>query len=136
MSEIVIDASLLIDWLLPDEGDGRSETLFTDPGNQWCAPSHLPAEIGNVLLQSVKRGRLRAEELPNLTSALLRLDIRLEEFGFGSRWSTAVDLAMRHSLTLYDALYLELARRLSLPLATYDKALLRAAAAEGVHIAA
>jgi predicted nucleic acid-binding protein len=44
-------------------------------------------------------------------------------------------LALRHGLTLYDAVYLELAMRRGLPLASSDKALRRAAAAEGVTLA-
>jgi len=47
----------------------------------------------------------------------------------------AYPLSVRHELTLYDALYLELALRLNLPLATFDGALRRAAEAEGVRLA-
>ncbi|MGY2437947.1 type II toxin-antitoxin system VapC family toxin, partial [Escherichia coli] len=50
-------------------------------------------------------------------------------------WSQTLRLASKHSLTLYDAAYLELARRLGLPLATLDKELRRAASAEDVAIA-
>ena len=47
----------------------------------------------------------------------------------------AVDvLARRHSLTAYDAAYLELAIRLAIPLATLDKDLRKAARAAGVPI--
>ncbi len=45
-------------------------------------------------------------------------------------------LAQKHSLTNYDAAYLVLAMRLSLPLATTDTDLRRAAAAAGVTMAA
>ena len=38
-----------------------------------------------------------------------------------------MELAERYDLTLYDASYLELALRRSLPLATFDKSLKRAA---------
>ena len=43
-------------------------------------------------------------------------------------------LATRTGLSIYDAAYLELALRLTLPLATVDKALVRAARQEGVTI--
>jgi predicted nucleic acid-binding protein len=39
-----------------------------------------------------------------------------------------------HRLTAYDAAYLDLAKRLGLPLATLDADLIRAAAAEAVVI--
>ena len=43
-------------------------------------------------------------------------------------------LAFEHGLTFYDALYLELAIRRQLPLATLDNDLQRAAAASGVEV--
>ena len=43
-------------------------------------------------------------------------------------------LARRHSLTFYDAAYLELAKREGLPLATLDRDLEKAAIAEGVAL--
>jgi predicted nucleic acid-binding protein len=44
----------------------------------------------------------------------------------------AMELAERHGLTFYDALYLELALRRDAPLATLDAALQRAAKSEGL----
>jgi predicted nucleic acid-binding protein len=43
-------------------------------------------------------------------------------------------LARRFGLTAYDAAYLELAKRKGLPLATFDKELIEAAAQEGVAL--
>ena len=43
-------------------------------------------------------------------------------------------LAERHDLSFYDAVYLELAKRHTAPIATFDKALARAAAAEGLSL--
>ena len=48
--------------------------------------------------------------------------------------SLIFQLAQQHSLTIYDAAYLELAIRESLPLITYDKALRRAASSEAVAL--
>lgn len=47
-------------------------------------------------------------------------------FGCASSTDTAA-LVERHQLTLYDASYLEVARRLALPLGTLDAALRKAA---------
>jgi len=43
-------------------------------------------------------------------------------------------LARKHQLTAYDASYLDLARRLDLPLATADEPLKKAALASGVKL--
>ena len=42
--------------------------------------------------------------------------------------------ALKHNLTVYDAAYLELALRMSLPIATQDHALRRAMAEAGVEL--
>jgi predicted nucleic acid-binding protein len=48
--------------------------------------------------------------------------------------SEVLTLARRHRLTVYDAAYLELARREALPLATLDSELANAARAEKVMV--
>ena len=48
--------------------------------------------------------------------------------------TATLDLAERHRLTVYDACHLELALRRSLPLASRDKDLRRAAEASGVPV--
>ena len=47
-----------------------------------------------------------------------------------------MDLARKHDITFYDALYLESALRMTAVLATLDKALARAAADEGLNVLA
>ena len=49
-------------------------------------------------------------------------------------WGRTLELADRHNLTVYDATYLELALRLSLPLATLDDDLRLAALRENVPL--
>jgi predicted nucleic acid-binding protein len=49
-------------------------------------------------------------------------------------WTTTQRLAERHGLTIYDASYLELAQRLSLPLASLDRALRHAGTAAGIDL--
>lgn len=49
-------------------------------------------------------------------------------------WRDTALLAERHGLTAYDAVYLELALRLALPLASGDKRLVAAAECAGVSV--
>jgi predicted nucleic acid-binding protein len=51
-------------------------------------------------------------------------------------WGGTLLLADRFRLTVYDAAYLELARRRALPLATLDEDLSGAASALGIHVLA
>jgi predicted nucleic acid-binding protein len=45
-----------------------------------------------------------------------------------------MDIARTNTLTVYNASYVELARRTGLPLATLDKAMVRAAKSEGIDL--
>ena len=57
----------------------------------------------------------------------MRTDARTE-------WLVTMSLSRKYNLAYYDVIYLELAKRLSSPLATSDKALVRAAKTEGIRL--
>ncbi len=86
-------------------------------------------ELRNVLIVNERRGRISEPETMVFLRRLERMAISVDH---GPVESEVLGLARRHRLTVYDSVYLELARRLALPLLTLDKALARAAAAEGV----
>ncbi|MCY4324874.1 MAG: type II toxin-antitoxin system VapC family toxin [Betaproteobacteria bacterium] len=76
------------------------------------------------------RGKQISEEVfAKCIESLNHLGVELDMHPAGV---PAMVLARKHNLNFYDAMYLELAKRLSAPLATLDKALIRAAKAEGV----
>jgi predicted nucleic acid-binding protein len=130
---LVLDSSVSLSWFFPDE-----KTPFTDAALQLVTKEEcwVPAlwrlEFPNALLVAEKRRRLtRAERLQVLDEVArlnLRIDARLQELRAIS------DLAERHSLSTYDAAYLELAARLGSALITLDRDLADAAAAEGVSV--
>jgi predicted nucleic acid-binding protein len=126
----VIDASILAAWLLDEKSDPRVEAAFDTVARvETLAPSLFYYEIRNALLVSERRNRITEA----MSAAFLRdlglLPIRLEPTGDDASLMT---LARKWKLTVYDAAYLELAKREKLPLATLDRALEKAALAEGV----
>ena len=94
-------------------------------------PQHWQLEVRNALLMAERRGRITADEvnerLLNLRELLVSTDTTPDLEG-------AFVLARTHSLTFYDALYLELAQRRHAALATLDTALGRAAVATGIAL--
>jgi predicted nucleic acid-binding protein len=121
--------------MLPDETDAYAahvmEMVAKDGGR---APSHWPMEITNGLLIAQRRRRItNAVRLASLADART-LPIELDGQTPSVVWTAASDLALSHKLTVYDAAYLELAKRLRLPLATLDADLRKAAKAEGVAV--
>lgn len=132
MSEPVVDASIALAWLLEEERDARTDrALDSFVQNGGYVPQHWHYEVRNGLLTSVRRQRLTQEDaisrLHSLNAIQLSTDVE-PDLGQSLR------LAFEHGLTFYDALYLELAIRRELALATLDRDLSRAAQEAGVDL--
>ncbi|MCD6672941.1 MAG: type II toxin-antitoxin system VapC family toxin [Burkholderiaceae bacterium] len=132
---VVLDASVVLAWLLPDERSDEARILIHHGVRERIrAPSLLLLEVANALRTAERRGRLRPAARRGLLDDFLSLPIALEPVS-SSAVLRADELASRHSLTAYDAGYLELALSSRSALATFDEALKRAATAEGVPLA-
>ncbi len=125
---LVVDASALMSWVMPDEAGSDLEALLAEH-EIVAAPTLLWAELRNILIVSERRGRLSAGMADQIADALDGLGISLMAPGSSS---VVMDLARRHGLSVYDALYLELALRDGAQLASLDGALITAATTEGV----
>ena len=130
----VLDASVVLAWLLPDERSDTARLLIARAARDRArAPSLLMLEVGNALLQAERRTRLRRATRLELLEAFTALPLTLEPIA-AETMLRASNLAAKHSLTLYDACYLELALSRQCALASFDQALVRAARAEGVAV--
>ncbi|MGD0901445.1 MAG: type II toxin-antitoxin system VapC family toxin [Terracidiphilus sp.] len=128
----VLDASITAAWALPDETSVLADNLLTQAQTDGAvAPSLWWYEIRNILLIAERRKRITAADADAFLRSLARLDIRIEEPGNG--WGV-LRLARSHLLSVYDAAYLELALRESLPLGTLDRDLARAAKQENISV--
>jgi predicted nucleic acid-binding protein len=82
-------------------------------------------------VKAVRRTRIAETDLPQLIRRHDQIGIR--SAGPGDV-RAVLALSLKHQLTPYDAAYLDLALDEALPLASLDKDLRRAAAAEGVPL--
>ena len=98
------------------------------------APGLWPLEVLNGLLVAERRGRLNASRRNRLAGFLRALPISLDDETASQVWTATAGLAERFALSAYDAAYLELAQRHSLPLATLDRDLRTAATALGLTV--
>jgi predicted nucleic acid-binding protein len=131
-SAFVLDASIALKWAFIDEVTEQSTTalkLLSD--NHAEVPAVWPFEVWNIVTRAERRGRLTAAQSKEFLETLCRLDIRVERRTLFEIAALA-DIVRKHSLTIYDAAYLELAMRKGLPLATADVALAKAAKLECV----
>ena len=132
----VVDASIALAWLLPDEETEKAEkVVILARLSGAIAPALFPLEVANALRTNLRRGRIdvgyRDKALAELDRASVARD--LESYDPEILLET-VRLSDLHGLTVYDAAYLELAIRHDAPLGTLDDDLRRAAAAENVAL--
>lgn len=132
---VVLDSSVTLAWLYSDELTAPVQQVFerVTASRAWV-PSLWRLEIANSLHMAVRRKRIdgafRDASLADLALLNITIDPDTDTFA----WSTTLSLADRFTLTLYDAAYLELAQRLSLPLATLDQELRAAARGLGLPL--
>jgi predicted nucleic acid-binding protein len=102
-------------------------------GGAWV-PGLWRLEVANVLEMGTRRGRHDAAFRDSTLEDLSLLPIQTDPETDRHAWGPTKLIAAQHSLTLYDAAYLELALRRELPLATLDSDLRTAAATEKIPL--
>jgi predicted nucleic acid-binding protein len=132
---LVLDCSATMAWVYGDETTEAVRAVFDAVASSGAwVPALWRLEVANVLEMGVRRSRHDAAFRDATLADLALLPIRLDPETDQHAWGATARLAARHGLTLYDAAYLELARRVDLPLATLDQELRAAALAEGVPL--
>ena len=129
---IVVDCSVLIAGLLPDEIEEQAQLILTDlqrGATLAVVPSLFYQEISNALLMAYRRRRINRDILSQYLDVISILPIMVDTAAAtqGHTMKVVCQLAEKHGLTTYDASYLELAIRLDLPLVTLDSDLYNAA---------
>ena len=132
---LVIDSSITLAWFFEDERSDAADDVLRDVADHGAiAPSLWRLEVANALQSAIRRKRIdtkfRDGTLADLRALMVTIDLETEMHA----WATTLQLAERFGLTVYDAAYLELAQRSSLPLATLDQELRSAAGALGIRL--
>lgn len=131
----VLDGSVALSWCFPDEKDRSAQSLLKElRGVVAAVPGLWLLEVANALVSGERRGRLTQAETSEALRLLSRLPFQVDDRSGLLFTADLLALARQHSLTAYDAAYLELALRLDLPLATLDRRLQAAAKAAGVTL--
>lgn len=135
MTSLVLDCSVTISWIIQDESNTLASTLLELVTQQGAiVPSIWPLEVGNVLLRAERTKRITSIQRHVAIHALSELLITIDTFTDRYAFLETMELAERHHLTLYDASYLELALRMNIPIATFDKQLQEAAKQNNVVV--
>ena len=128
VGSLVVDASVAVKWVIPEEGSDRARGLLDAAAHdeaRLLAPDIYVAEVANVLW---KRTHLTGDLLEgDAREALDSLIATLPVLVPGSALAgQALELALAFGRPLYDCLYVALALRAGCPLVTADRRLVRA----------
>ena len=128
----VLDASIAACWAFDDEdyptAANALERVRTDEAR---VPTLWWYEVRNTLIVNERRGRIAESDTTAFLRNLARLGVTVDP---APDEASVLELARRHRLSVYDASYLELAMRDSIPLATLDRELITAATAENLTL--
>jgi predicted nucleic acid-binding protein len=136
MVAFVLDASACMPWCCEDEATAASRDLLRRAGERETlhVPSIWPWELMNSVSMAVRRQRITAIRATVFLEQLTAFDFRIAPAPSVPTFARLSALAARYQLTAYDTAYLDLARHLVVPLATFDSDLRKAAIAEGLSV--
>ena len=120
---MIIDASVVLRGFFPDEaGQAEAHALiraFVQEEVELLAPTLLPYEVTNAVLQAVRRDRIALETGLEILYAFEALGIPT----VAVTWQRALELAHAHDRSAYDAVYLALAEETGSDFVTGDRRL-------------
>lgn len=136
MSGFVADASVTVSWVYESQATEETDWLLNEviSGVIVVVPPLWFLEVANALLIAQRRRKLSAAFRRAVLKTLDALGVEVDEEGHRVAFQRTSEIAEKYGLTLYDAVYLQLAIRRKLPLASRDKALIAAAKKSGIKI--
>ncbi len=130
-TEIVIDASATLAWAFDEDGlQAVLRPVLLE--HQLTAPALWTLELTNSLVVKQRRGGFDESRLQEIMAALGGLGVSTKPTH--ATLPELVRLAQLHTLSSYDAVYLDLAIETARPLLTTDRPMARAARAAGVTL--
>ena len=121
---LVVDASVLIKFYVPEVLFDRAERLLAkvEKGDiELSAPDLIYPEVGNMLWKKQRLKEITHSEAEEITDAILSLPLKIE----ASRpiLPLAIDIAIACGITVYDAIYVSLAKVYETTMITADRKL-------------
>lgn len=132
----VADSSIGIAWVVGSQATELTNSLLDDviEGRSVHVPGFWFLEVANGLVVAVRRKLITEAQRRKGMELLRALPLEQDEAKLNSTFVEISELATKHHLTVYDACYLEFAKRKRLPLASRDEALRGAASRDGVEL--
>lgn len=119
----VVDTNVVAYYLLGTEPFLAEVRQFWRTVEEAWAPAHWEAELANAVWMAVRTGVLPSDEGHQKLDLAARLGI--QSVPNRSLWQPALSRAVDSGAAVYDTLFVELAVQRNLPLATFDKNILK-----------
>lgn len=122
-------------WCFGDEATPASSAILDRLEQETAVvPSHWFLEVTNVLAMAERRKRITPKASSHFLGLLTIFDIEIDDDMPGRAFTNLLPLCRTHRLSSYDAVYLDLAARRHIPLASLDDDLCAAAQALGISV--
>jgi predicted nucleic acid-binding protein len=131
----VVDCSIAMAWLFNDEATPETAALLRRLVTETAlVPAWWFIEITNMLAMAERKACITPGQSDAFIADLGKLGIERDDEAPDRAFSHLLALCRTHRLTSYDAIYLDLAVRRNLPLATLDDDLRKSAKKLGVYL--
>jgi predicted nucleic acid-binding protein len=121
---VVVDTNVLAYHLLGTPRFASEAGRLLGAADELLAPALWEAELANVVWLAARAGVLPESEVPARLSLAARLGV--QSVPMRTLWQGALMRSLRSGVAIYDTLFVELADREHLALATFDRHLAKA----------
>ncbi len=115
---LVIDASVSVKWLVPEE-DSDAALALTAGEHELHAPRLMAAELANALWSKARRGQIEHGKASALIESVSRLPVQWN--ADETVCADAIRVALALDKPVYDFMYLALAHRIGAFVVTADR---------------
>ena len=122
--KVVVDTNVVAYHLLGTPRFAAEAEAMLGAAEEILAPALWEAELANVIWMAVRADVLPPQEAPGKLALAVGLGVR--SVPIRTLWHGALLRSLQSSVAVYDTLFVELADRERLPLATFDRKLIQA----------
>ncbi|MGQ4892773.1 MAG: type II toxin-antitoxin system VapC family toxin [Candidatus Njordarchaeia archaeon] len=119
----VVDTSIAVKWFVPEAYSEQALEIlrsFSEGEVELYAPSTLKIEFSNVIRKYYIKGLIGKEDVKKIIGSMSKIDLNYVDLSWGLL-KQALDLALAFNLTVYDGVYLAIAKNVKGILVTADK---------------
>lgn len=134
MTTYIVDATIVMNYLIKDQYTNNAKAFFDQVTTQdrLFVPEFCLMECANVLWKQIRFHGLSQGDAENLLKDLYQLP--LKTINVKRVLPVALQIGIRHTLAIYDSIYIALALQLHAPLLTVDQKQSFAAGQENVTL--